>query len=189
MYHTIDDNGDTLAEPLIAPHSACTSNQDHNYPNHYNQLTLKGTKVAPSVPTAGSDYDHTQAKYAATYPAARTRGFQIEDDDGRLVTHPSAPSHDVYNRLDARGGLEVGRHVYQDYYHHFNDLHDTGIVFNSLETEGGLARRSGGQEIHQGHCDHLNDHAGTGIEYNSMGQEDHKKDRERRMAANEYTNI
>ena len=76
------------------------------------------------------------AEAAAIYAMAGTTNYEIVDDDGgRLATSSSAPSGDVYNRLNAKGGPAVGQEVHQNHYDHFNGPACTGAEYSSLGLE------------------------------------------------------
>ena len=76
------------------------------------------------------------AEAAAIYAMAGTTNYEIADDDGgRLATSSSAPSGDVYNRLNAKGGPAVGQEVHQNHYDHFNGPACTGAEYSSLGLE------------------------------------------------------
>ena len=78
----------------------------------------------------------TSAEAAAIYAKAGTTTYEIVDDDGgRLATSSSAPSSDVYNRLNAKGGPVVGQEVHQNHYDHINDPAGSGAEYSSLDQE------------------------------------------------------
>ena len=75
------------------------------------------------------------AAAAADVTAGSTTGYETVNDDGKLVTSSSAPSGDVYDRLNARGGPAVGQEVHQNHYDHFNGPAGTGAEYSSLGLE------------------------------------------------------
>ena len=78
----------------------------------------------------------TSAETAPIYAMSGTTNYEIADDDGgRLATSSSAPSGDVYNSLNARGGPAVGQEVHQDHYDHINGPAGSGPEYSSVDQE------------------------------------------------------
>ena len=80
-------------------------------------------------------YASDAAEAAAAYALAETTDYETVDDDGRPVTSPSSVSGDVYNRLNAKGGLAIGQKVRQNHYDHITDPAGTGAEYSSLGLE------------------------------------------------------
>ena len=76
------------------------------------------------------------AEAAAIYAMAGTTTYEIVDDDGgRLAMSSSAPSGDVYNRLNAKGGPVVGQKIHQNHYDHISDPAGSSAEYSSLGQE------------------------------------------------------